>query len=56
MTEEMLPLKTIEENDSNRFTITDDLDKVIEIIKSTPVRVSIPFDHAEVDKKVDIAY
>jgi hypothetical protein len=44
MVSELLSRGTIETADTNMFTITDDLDLVLEIIKSTPVRIDLPFN------------
>lgn len=43
----LLLRKTIEPKDLNLFTITDDEDEIIEIIKNAPVRNGIPLAHFE---------
>ncbi len=42
--QEILKRGAIEPEDINLFHIVDDHDKIIEIIKSVPVRVSVPFN------------
>jgi uncharacterized protein (TIGR00730 family) len=44
MQEELLSRGTIMAEDMTLFTITDDLDEVIDIIKKVPVRNSLPFN------------
>ena len=43
--EELLAHGAIEQADLNLFTITDDEDEILRIIKSAPVREKMPFDH-----------
>lgn len=44
MVREMLHRGAIEEDDLKLFTITDDHDEIIDLIKKVPVRTSIPFN------------
>lgn len=44
---EMLPRGTIDENDLNLYTITDDEDQIIEIIKNAPIHEGIKFTHKD---------
>lgn len=41
--EELLSRKNIELEDLELFTITDDHDEVLEIVKNAPIRTSVPF-------------
>ena len=43
LTEELLSRGTVAAEDMTLFTITDDLDEVLEIIKKVPIRASLPF-------------
>ncbi|MEY4602070.1 MAG: hypothetical protein RL292_11 [Candidatus Parcubacteria bacterium] len=47
MKKELLFRKTINPEDLSLFTITDDEDEIIEIIKNAPVRNGIPLEHFE---------
>ena len=50
MKKEMLDKGAIDKEDLGLFTITDDEDEVIEIIKKAPVHISIEFKHSKDDK------
>ncbi len=50
MKKEMLGRKTIEDEDLALFTITDDMDYVIQMIKETPVRNGIQFVHHHLEE------
>ncbi len=45
MEKQMLERGTVEKTDLSLYTITDDEDKIIEIIKNAPVRNGIEFNH-----------
>jgi uncharacterized protein (TIGR00730 family) len=50
MTKEMLMRGAIQESDLNLFTITDDHDEIIEIIRKVQVRANIPFTGQHVNQ------
>jgi uncharacterized protein (TIGR00730 family) len=50
MNKEMLSRGTIDENDISLYTITDDEDEIIRIIKEAPVHNGVPLDIPEVVK------
>lgn len=45
MRKEMLSRETIDASDLLLYTITDDLDKILDIIRSSPVRIGVEFKH-----------
>ncbi len=45
MEKQMLERGTVEKTDLNLYTITNDEDKIIEIIKNSPIRNGIEFNH-----------
>lgn len=49
--EKMLESNMISENDLELFTLTDDDDKIIEIIKNAPVTFGVPHNHGMDDDK-----
>lgn len=55
MREEMLAKKMIDENDLTLYTITDDEDKIIEIIKNAPIRNGEIFTGPIVDYKKELS-
>ncbi len=49
MRKELLNRSTVDEEDLSLFTITDDEDQIIEIIKNAPVHVGIRFTHRDLE-------
>jgi uncharacterized protein (TIGR00730 family) len=45
MRDELLSRETIDEDDLNLYTITDDEEKIIDIIRKAPVRTGVKFEH-----------
>jgi uncharacterized protein (TIGR00730 family) len=45
MKDELLSRSTIDKEDTNLYTITDDEEEIINIIKNAPVRMGIKFEH-----------
>jgi uncharacterized protein (TIGR00730 family) len=53
MRKEMLGRDTIDTEDLKLYTITDDLDEVIEIVKNAPVRNGIKFEYKKSDDIIE---
>jgi len=49
MRDDFIPRGTITEKDMELFTVTDDDDKVLDIIKNSPVRLAIPYNGIRVN-------
>ncbi len=50
MRKELLNRSTVDEDDLNLFTITDDEDQIVEIIKNAPIHVGVRFTHKNLEK------
>ncbi|MEQ1500253.1 MAG: TIGR00730 family Rossman fold protein [Parcubacteria group bacterium] len=47
---ELLGRDTIDENDLNLYTITDDEDEILKIIRNAPIRNGLEFTHKDLEK------
>jgi predicted Rossmann-fold nucleotide-binding protein len=50
MKKELLGRDTIGPDDLNLYTITDDVDMIINLIKKVPIRNGLAFNHSEFEK------
>ena len=49
MRKELLNRSTVDEEDLSLFTITDDEDQIVDIVRNSPVHVGIKFNHSDLE-------